>query len=84
MHCNGDNSYLFANGKEFCKFKTDKNVNFPYRFCLESMSDKFDYVESEEVSFKENVYNFSVDYDAFNKSDILNIYKYSMFKNYIK
>ena len=30
LHYNGDNSYLFVNGKKFFKFKTDnKNVNFP-------------------------------------------------------
>ena len=30
LHYNGDNSYLFANGKEISKFKADnKNVNFP-------------------------------------------------------
>ena len=27
------------------------------------MFDKFDQVEAEEVSLKQNVYNFSVDYD---------------------
>ena len=35
-----------------------KNVDFPAQFCLESISEKFNYVESEEVSFTENVYNF--------------------------
>ena len=36
--------------------------------------------ESEEVSFKGNSYDFSVHYDAINKSDILNIPKYLMVK----
>ena len=40
-----------------------------------------DYPDSEEVSLKGNVYNFSVDYDAINKSDVLNIHKYLMTKN---
>ena len=36
LHYNSDNSYLFVNGQEICKFKTDnKNVNFPTQFCLE-------------------------------------------------
>ena len=33
LHYNGDNSYLFLNGKEIFKFKTNKeNVNFPTQF----------------------------------------------------
>ena len=53
------NSYLFVNGKEIYKFKADnKIVNFPTQFCLESLSNKF---ESEELSFKRNIFDFSVD-----------------------
>ena len=78
LHYSVDNSYLFVNGKEICKFKADdKNVKI-------NVKNKHDYVESEEVSLKENFYNFSVDYDAINKSDILIIYKYLMVKNNIK
>ena len=29
-----------------------------------------------EVPLKENIYDFPVDYNAIDKSDILNIYKY--------
>ena len=41
-------------------------------------------VKAEEVSLKGNVYDFPVDYDATDKSDILNIYKYLMTMNNIK
>ena len=45
---NIDNSYLFVNGKEIYKFKASNiNVNFLSQFCLGSISNKFDYVESE-------------------------------------
>ena len=44
-------------------------------------NDDFD---SKEVSFKENAYEFSVDYDAIDKSNILNIHQYLMIKNSIK
>ena len=85
LHCNSDNSYLFVNGKEIYKFKaSNKNVNFPSQFCLGSISNKFDYVHSEEVSLKGKVYDFSVDYGSIDKYDILNIYKYLMSKNKIK
>ena len=77
LHCNHDNSYLFVNGKEVYKFKADdKNVNFPTQYCLGSISNKFDAADSRQLSLKGNVYDFSVDYDTINKSDIINIHKF--------
>ena len=65
---------MFVNRKKICKFKAnDENTNFPCKFCLESIYDKFEYVQSEEVSLKGNVYEFSVDYDVIDKFDVLNI-----------
>ena len=59
LHYNGDDSYLFVKGKGINKFKaSNKNVNFPSQFCLGSISNKFDSVDSEEVSLKGNVYSF--------------------------
>ena len=85
LHYNADNSYLFVNGKEIFKFKADnKNVNFPTQFCLGSIFNRFSNTDSREVSLNGNMYDFSVDYNSFNKSDILNIDKYLMNKNNIK
>ena len=65
LNYNGDNSYLFVNGKEIFKFKAgNKNVNFQNQFCLGSISNKFSYLEAEKVCLKGNVYDFSVDYEA--------------------
>ena len=73
---------LFANGKEIYKFgASNKNNNFPSRFCLGSISNKFDSDDLNEVSFKGNVYHFSVDYSAIDKSNISNIRKNLMIKN---
>ena len=84
LHYNSSNSYLFVNWKEFYKFKaSNKNINFPFQFCVGSMSNKSDYVDSEEVSLTGNMHDISVDYDAIDKSDILNIHKYLMAKNNI-
>ena len=75
LHYNADNSYLFFNGKEIFKFKGDnKNTNFPAQFCLGSISNGFSATESREVSLNGNVYDFSVDYNSIDKSDILNIH----------
>ena len=78
MLYNADNSSLFINGKEIFKF------NFSIQFCLESISNGFIATESREISLNGNVYDFSVDYNSINKSEILNIRKYLMIKNNLK
>ena len=71
LHYNDENSYLFVNTKKNLQVRANnKNVNFPSQFCLGRTSNKFDYVEAEEVSLKGNVYDFSVNYNAIDKSDI--------------
>ena len=73
---------MFVNGKQIFKFKADnKNVNFPTQFCFGSISNGFSATESEEVSLSENVYDFSVNFNSTDKSDILNIHKYLITKN---
>ena len=62
----------------------NKNFNFPSQFCLGSISNNFDYVEPQEVSLKGNVHDFSVNYYAINKSDILKSHKYLIVNNNIK
>ena len=85
LHYNVHNSYSFVNGKEIFNFKANnKNVNFPTQFCLGSISNGFSATESREVSLNGNVYDFSVDYNSIDKSDILNIHKYLMTKNNVK
>ena len=77
-----DNFLILGKGPTFgingnfgsIKIKADnKNVNFPTRFCLESISDVFSPTESREVSSNGIVYDFSVYYNSIDKSDILNI-----------
>ena len=68
---------MFVNGKENYKFKaSNKTINLPSQFFLGRISNKYDYVDSEEVSLKGNVYDFPVDDNANHKSDILDIHKY--------
>ena len=72
--------------KEILKFKANnKDVNFSTQFYLGKVCiGKIAAAESTEVSFKGSVYDFSVDYNAISKSDIINIYNYSMVENSIK
>ena len=53
-------------------------------FRLGSISNGFSATESREVSLNENVYDFSVDYNCIDKSDIFNIHNYLMKKNNTK
>ena len=71
--------------KEICKFQVDnKNVNFITQFFLGSISNRLSAIMSREVSLNRNMYDFSVDCNSIDKSDILNIHKYLMKRNIIK
>ena len=80
LYYNGDNSYLFVNGKEIYKFKAS-NKNFSFPFFLGNISNKLGAIDCKEVSSKGNAYDFSVDCSSIDKSNILNIHKYLMIKN---
>ena len=60
-------------------------LTFQLHFVLEAyLMDISSATKSREVSLNKNMYNFSVDYNSIDKSDILNIQKYIMVKNNIK
>ena len=84
LRYNADNSYLFTNGKEIYKFKTsNKNGIFPSRFCLGSISNAFDSNYLNKVSLKGNVCDFSGNYAAIDKSNVLSLNNYLMIKDSI-
>ena len=85
VHYNDDNSHVFVNGKENCHFKANhKNVNFPTRFYLGSISNGFHAVKYGEKYLNGNVYGVSVDCNAIDKFDTLNIHKCLMVKDRTK
>ena len=51
---------------------------------VSNISTEFGKSETREVSLNGNAHDFSVDYNSFDKSDILNIHKYLMENNNIK
>ena len=55
-------------------------LNFPNL----SIPNVFSATECREISSNGNVYDFSVDYNLNDKSDILNIHKYLLTNNDIK
>ena len=58
-----------------------KMLTFPIQFYIENISNGFGAINSKEIYLKGNVYEFSVDYNATDELDILNIYKFLMVKN---
>ena len=62
----------------------NKNVKFPTQFCVENISNGISAPEYTEISLNGNVYDFSVDYNSIDKSNILNSHKYLMTKNSMK
>lgn len=58
----------------------NKHFNFSTQFYQKSMVIKGGYMESDEVALKRNVYDFSTDCNAIDKSGLLNILKYVIVK----
>ena len=63
LHYNGDNSYLFVNGKEVTKFKAKKSEIKANQLTLGSISTSANLSSSatEDSKLYGNVYDFSVD-----------------------
>ena len=80
MHYNGDNSYLFVNGKEIISFKAKDSEIVPYPLCLENISKEFNSSNATKSGLVGYVYDFSVDYWAIANDKILGIHNYLMKK----
>ena len=80
LHYNEANSYLFVNGTEIYKFKTRDFEIAASPLCLGKISNNWSADIMEKTGFNGYVYDFSVDYDATDVDDILDIQKYLMKK----
>ena len=80
MHCNGANSYLFVNGTEIYKFKAKDSKIVSTPLCLGNISKDWSIDNMRKTGFNGYVYDFSVDYDATDVDDIVDIHKYLMKK----
>ena len=83
LHHNGDNSYLFVNGKEVIKFKAKKSEIKANQLILGSISTSANVSSSdiEDSKLYRNVYDFSVDYSATSNDKIDDIHVFLMRKN---
>ena len=85
LHCHGNDSYLFANGKEVTKFKAKNSEIKANQLDLGSTSTSADLSSSdiEDSKCYGNIYDFSVDYSAITNDEIIDIHNYLIKKNNI-
>ena len=63
LHYNGDNSYLFVNGRQELKFKGRTDQLVKEKLCVGNLSDQWTTSESEKTGVYEKNYDFVVDYE---------------------
>ena len=63
LHYNGDDSYLFVNGKQELKFKAKTDQLVKAKLCIGNLSDQWTASESEKTGLCGNIYDFVVDYE---------------------
>ena len=80
LHYNGDNSYLFVNGKEVTKLKAKNSEVIKYPMCLGGLSKDYTENNRKDTGLYGNEYVFSVDYSATTNHKILDIHNYLMEK----
>ena len=63
LHYNGDDSYLFVNGRQELKFKCKTDQLVKEKLCIGNLSDQWKASESEKTGLYGNIYDFVVDYE---------------------
>ena len=77
LHYNGDESYLFVDGRQELKFKAKTDQLVKEKLCIG--------MESEKTGLYGNIYDFLVDYQAIvGVGPIYDIHRYLMTKHNIK
>ena len=82
LHYNGNNSYLFANGRQELKIKANDDQIIIEKLCLGNLSSEWTTSESEKTGVYGNIYNFVVDYKAINGvKSIYDMHRYLVIKH---
>ena len=71
---------MFVNGTKICNFKAKDSETVAARLCLGNISKDWSVGNMIKTGFKGYVYDFSVDYDATDVDDIVDIHNYLMKK----
>ena len=76
LHYNGANSHLFVNRTEIYKYKAKDPKIESAALCLGNISKDWSVDNTKNKGFNGYIYDFSVDYDATDVDDIVEIHKY--------
>ena len=80
LNYKGRNSFLFVNGTKIYQFKA-KDSEIKYPCCLENISKDLSVDNMKKTGLSGYVHDFSVDHNAIQASDIVEIHKYIMKNN---
>ena len=84
LHYNGDDSYLFVNGRQELKFKCKTDQLVKEKLCIGNLSDQWTTSESEKTGLYGNIYDFVIDYEEIlGVKAIYDIHRYLMTKHNI-
>ena len=84
LHYNGDNSYLFVNGRQELKFKAKNDQIISEKICLGNLSDQWTTSESEKTGLYGSIYDFVVDFKQIvGVKAIYDMHRYLMVKHNI-
>ena len=81
LHYNGDDSYLFVNGKQELKSKAKDDEIVKEILCLGNISNDWTTENVEKTGFWGEIYDFAV--DSTNIGDIYNVHRYLVKKHNI-
>ena len=85
LHYNGNDSYLFVNGRQELKFKCKTDQLVKEKLCIGNLSDQWTASKSEKTGLYGNIYNFVVDYEQIvGVKTISDMHRYLMTKHNIK
>ena len=80
LHYNGDNSYLFVNGRQELKFKAKTDQLVQEKLCIGNLSDQWTTSESEKTGAYGKIYDFE---QISGVKTIYDMYRYLIIKHNI-
>ena len=84
LHYNGDDSFLFVNGRQELKFKAETDQLVKEKLCIGNLSDQWTTNESEKTGLYGKIYDFVVDYEQISGvKTIYDMHRYLMTKHNI-
>ena len=83
LHYNGNDSFLFVNGKQICQFEAKGTKINKHPIAIGNIANSADLSDNgiESGKLYGNVYDFSMSYEQISKENILSIHTYLMRKN---